>query len=261
VSLSLAVSHSTPAPHLRLQAVARSDRGLVREHNEDVALARRDLGLLLVADGMGGHEAGAVAAQMAADTIAAGLAEASADTGRAGGLQLSRAIEDANARIFAASAAQLPLQGKGMGTTVVALLDLGRRALVAHVGDSRAYLLRRDTFAPLTEDHTVANAYRAGALRHAEPEQLDGQWHALTRAVGTRRHVEPDFRFFMPEAGDVALLCSDGLTLHLSDAEIGGILAAYPGLDAAADALVAAAHERGALDNVSVVLGRWERAA
>jgi protein phosphatase len=261
VHLSLAAPISSRTPHLRLHAVSRSDRGLVREHNEDVAEARLDLGLLLVADGMGGHEAGAVAARIAADTIVAGLAEASAATGRAGGLQLSRVIEEANERIFAASAAQPPRQSKGMGTTVVALLDLGRRALVAHVGDSRAYLLRRDTFVPLTEDHTVANAYRAGALRHAEPEQLDGRWHALTRAVGTRLHVEPDFRFFMPEAGDVALLCSDGLTVHLSDAEIGRILATHTDLDAAADALIAAAHERGALDNVTVVLGRWERAA
>lgn len=259
--LSLAEPRSTRSAQHRLRAVARSDRGLVREANEDVAVARSDLGLLLVADGMGGHDAGEVAARMAADTITTGLADPPADAGRAGGLQLCRAIEDANARIYAASAAQPSVQGKKMGTTLVTLLDLGRRALVAHVGDSRAYLLRRDTFVPLTEDHTVATAYRAGALRHANPEQLDGQWHALTRAVGTRRHVEPDFRFFMPEAGDVALLCSDGLTVHLSDAEIAGILVAYTELDAAADALITAAHERGALDNVSVVLGCWERAA
>jgi protein phosphatase len=175
-------------------------------------------------------------------------------------MQLGQAIEEANARVFAASATRTAGNGRTMGTTIVALLEVGRRALVAHVGDSRAYLLRAGSLVPLTEDHTIINAYRAGVMRDVALEELDGHWHSLTRAVGTRPHVIPDLRFVLPDDGDLVLLCSDGLTFHVPDEEIARILGAHVDLDDAADALITAAKARGGFDNVSVVVGRWARA-
>ena len=113
---------------------------------------------------------------------------------------------------------------------------------------------------PLTEDHNVMSAYRAGALRDVAFEELDGHWHSLTRTVGTSAHVTPDLRFVMPDAGDVVLLCSDGLTDMLADDHIAAVLAAEAEPEAACRRLVAEANEAGGRDNITAVVARFDGA-
>ena len=240
---------------MQLCAAARSDQGRRRSANEDTYALAPELGLFLVADGMGGHRAGQVASGLAARAAVATLR--TLHDGRRGTLERLRAcVTAANAEILASSRAKPELAG--MGTTIVALLAEGDRVALAHVGDSRAYRVRGGAIRRLTDDHTlVGELVRRGELGE-RAAALHPQRHVLLRALGVRRNVDPDLLELAPEPGDLFLLCSDGLTGHLEDAEIAELVAGESDLDAACERLIELANRRGGDDNITVVLLRCE---
>ncbi|MFM7551940.1 MAG: Stp1/IreP family PP2C-type Ser/Thr phosphatase, partial [Actinomycetota bacterium] len=222
---------------------ACTDVGRLRQSNED-ALVLADP-VFAVADGMGGARAGEVASAMAVAAL----------YGFAGGADgLVAALEDVNDRIHAAAQADGSLAG--MGTTATAALVTRDELVIAHVGDSRAYLLRDGRLRQVTDDHSlVAELIRRGALTPAEAERHP-QRSVITRALGAEPDVEVDVVRLVPQAGDVLLLCSDGLTGMVGDGEIGRIVGEPGPLPERARELVQAANGAGGEDNVTVVLVR-----
>jgi serine/threonine protein phosphatase PrpC len=240
---------------MQLRAAARSDVGRRRPANEDTYALAPELGLFLVADGMGGHRAGHVASGLAARAAVATL-RAQQEGKRGAADRLRACVAAANAEILSRSRAKPELAG--MGTTIVALLADGDQVALAHVGDSRAYLIRDGAIRRLTEDHTVVGELvRRGEIS----EWVAGrhpQRHVLLRALGVIRTVDPDLLELAPVDGDLFLLCSDGLTGHVEDEEIAELVAGTPDLDAACGRLVDLANGRGGDDNITVVLLRCE---
>lgn len=224
-----------------------TDTGRRRMRNEDMLVRRPPL--FAVADGMGGARAGEIAARLAA----AALEEAPTDA--LGEVAVTSLIEKANSRIWERSLADPATAG--MGTTVTAaLVDAAEGTVtIGHVGDSRAYLLRGNSFQQLSTDHSlVAELVQSGVLTPEEAERHP-QRSAITRALGTDPAVEVEVQTVPGEIGDLFLLCSDGLSVMLGDSEIA---AAIEGADrdpqAAGEALVAAANAHGGEDNITVVL-------
>ena len=240
---------------MKLRAAARSDVGLRRAANEDAFALAPALGLYLVADGMGGHVAGQLASQLAANgTVDAfrKVAERKAELTE----KLRYCVAFANHHIYAT--AQEKPEVKGMGTTLVALLAGGGRLALAHVGDSRAYLVRGGRIRQLTDDHSlVAELVRRKELS-AEDAKGHPHRHVLTRALGVRREVEADLAELTAAEGDTVVLCSDGLTNHVSDDEIAKHAVASDDLDRNCAGLVALANDRGGEDNITVALVRCD---
>jgi serine/threonine protein phosphatase PrpC len=234
---------------LSLEPFGATDAGKVRANNEDALLVGegRDETLFVVADGIGGFEAGEVASRIAVDVLRELEADASFDV----------AIREANRRILAVGRGDERLSG--MGTTIVAVRFGGTReepvAEIAHVGDSRAYLLRGGSMRPLTEDHSlVAELVRSGDLTRDQAAEHP-QKNLITRALGAEEEVEVDTVVLPVEAGDRLLLCSDGLTDMVPEANIREILANSPGdPEKPARDLVSAALDAGGSDNVTVVV-------
>lgn len=250
---------------MRAESYGITDRGLKRTQNEDAFLVRDDLGLYLVADGMGGHAAGEVAAAIAVREIES-VVEATREHEdktwpenwqvqlSLNANRLVQAILSAHRKVMATveSASEL----RGMGATVVAaLLDLRRSvATVAHVGDSRAYLLRGGELRLLTSDHSWVHEQVVAGLLSEEAARNHPLKNVVTRALGGTQEPAVDFMELKLEDGDVLLLCSDGLNTMLEDREIRDILVTSPSLGQAANRLVATANEHGGLDNITVVL-------
>lgn len=232
---------------LRLSEVAyASDTGRVRSHNEDRYLARPPL--LAVADGMGGAQAGEVAAQITIETL-------SALDDYATPPQLRDALVEANRRIRAA--ADDDTARAGMGTTATAVLFDGEQVTLVHVGDSRGYLYRQSELRQLTDDHSVvAEMVRQGQLLPEEAERHRSR-NIITRALGAEPDVEVDQLRMPLEDGDMILLCSDGLSSLVRDDEIAHTIAQAPSVQDAVDGLVAAALASGGTDNITVVLARF----
>ena len=253
------------APAFRLACAGATDPGRVRPHNEDRFGVYPDAGLFIVADGLGGAAAGEVAARMAVDLVCESLIDpdvtwprgtTKSDTGLP---LLVDAIQRANHCIH--GAAQHKPAWRGMGTTVAALLACGRRAALAHVGDSRIYRLREEHLTQLTEDHSLFNDFvRLGRADPARPEAFHFH-NVITRAVGTHERVEVDARLVEVAPSDTFLLATDGLSGALARDEIEGILVAHADLDEAAERLISAANHHGGPDNITVVLVRWEPAS
>jgi PPM family protein phosphatase len=245
---------------VKITAAGLTDRGSRRPRNEDALLIRSDVGLFAVADGMGGHAAGEVASGLAVamleQTLAPLLAHGAPPPDRLR-RALADAVHSANAAILQRAAAN-PAEF-GMGTTFTALALFRRPGcVIAHAGDSRAYLLRAGELRQLTEDHTwVREQVRAGLLT---PELARRHPHAnvITRALGTAPELAVDTCREALAAGDVLLLCSDGLTLHLEDAELRGLLDRPLPVPRLADELVAAANRAGGLDNITAIVLRVE---
>jgi protein phosphatase len=240
-----------------LTAAARTDVGRRRSVNEDCFALVADLGLYLVADGMGGHTAGQLASRLAtAGTIQALRQISSAEASLTE--KLRYCIAGANRQIYDTAVAKPDLAG--MGTTLVALLASGGQLALAHVGDSRAYRVRSGAIRQLTDDHSVVGEL----LRRQEISSLAAkehpQRHVLTRALGVRRLVEADLIELTPVSGDVVVLCSDGLTGHVSDDEIARCVTAESRPEVACETLVALANERGGEDNITVALIRCDDA-
>jgi protein phosphatase len=231
---------------------AATDTGLQRRANEDSLLARAPL--YVVADGMGGAQAGEVASRIAVESFQEGVSSATHPE-----LALAALAQAANARIHELSRANA--EQAGMGTTLTAMYVGEREVAIAHVGDSRAYCLRNGELLRLTDDHSLVDELlRQGRLTPEEAVEHP-QRSVITRALGPEGAVEVDTRSFQARGGDVYLLCSDGLTTMLSELEIAALLRAHPRLSEAGEALIAAANEAGGRDNITVVLARLEEFA
>ncbi len=238
-----------------IRSAASTHVGMRRQANEDCYAIAPELGLYLVADGMGGHKAGQVASQFASETAIRAI-EALQGATISLAERLRHAVATANREIFAAAEAKPELSG--MGTTFVALLFGGERLALAHVGDSRAYLLRQGRLRALTDDHSIVGELLRRHEISSEDARLHPHRHVLTRALGVRPRIEPDLAEMTPQSDDVFILCSDGLTTHVSDAEIAERVSEESDLELAAGGLVDAANRAGGIDNTTVLLVRYE---
>jgi len=228
------------------QVAARTDPGRKRRGNEDAYVCRPPL--FAIADGMGGAQAGEVASALAAEA----LTESHVDGG--GERRIAELIQEANRRVH--DRASTDAATSGMGTTItVALVEDDGRIAFGHVGDSRAYRLRGDELEQVTNDHSlVAELVRRGELSQAEAE-VHPQRSVITRALGTDPDIDVDTFSIQAEAGDVYLLCSDGLSDMVDHATLESIIGTSRGdLDSAARALVQAANRAGGEDNITTVL-------
>ncbi len=235
---------------LTLRSFARSEVGLIREGNEDSAYAGANL--VAVADGMGGHAAGEVASSITIDTLSnvdVPATAASLDDARA---VLPQAVRLANQRIRAVVEEHPQLEG--MGTTATAAVWTGSLLVVAHVGDSRAYLLHRGELHQITHDHTYVQALVDEGRLSVDDVATHPARSYILRALGTGNDVEVDLFTVEVEAGDRLLLCSDGLSGFVSDAEIGKVLLTIPDREAAVARLIELTYAAGAADNVTCVL-------
>ena len=229
-----------------MKAYYKSHVGLVREQNEDTVLVDEQQGIFILADGMGGHNAGEVASLLAAETLRDALQgqTASADL-------LRLAFRRANRAVFERQLGEESLSG--MGTTLTALWEAGDHVLLGHVGDSRAYLYAGGRLRQISEDHSyVADLVRAGAITEEEAFHHPRR-NVITRAVGTDESVRADVVEILKAPGEKWLLCSDGLTDLVRDPEIAEILAQFSGQEAV-EQLVDKALLYGGKDNVSVLL-------
>jgi serine/threonine protein phosphatase PrpC len=248
---------------MRPVSAGKTDTGRKRQGNEDSIGLFDGLGLYVVADGMGGHAAGEVASRVAVEAIRDWLKDShivkvlDSASGAAveedAGQKLLGAIERANREVLRQAAADPKLAG--MGATVVAALLSDDALHIAHVGDSRVYLFRGSELERLTRDHSMVEDMVAAGQITALQARTHPFRNVVTRALGTKEAVEPGLSRLVPKAGDVVLLCSDGLTGMLEDAAIAEVLSANIGSPfSSAEALVKAANKAGGDDNVSVVL-------
>jgi protein phosphatase len=228
---------------VRLTPGGSTDKGQVRDSNEDGYVVDRRLQLFAVADGMGGHRAGEVASATALEALRAAIAS---------GTDLGDAITSANAAVYGKSAADDQL--RGMGTTLTAVMPDAQNVLVGHVGDSRAYLLRDGQLRQLTTDHSlVEELVREGRLTE-EQAAVHPQRSTITRAIGVEGAVDVDVYSVPVKAGDRILLCSDGLTTMLRTEDIAGLLRREHDPTRAANQLVDAANAAGGEDNITTIV-------
>jgi serine/threonine protein phosphatase PrpC len=250
-----------------IEAYGLTDVGRKRKHNEDAFTLDEIEGLFIVADGMGGHAAGEVAAKITVETIGEFIAatrqkeeatwpfkynhELAFNSNR-----LAIAIEKANERVMSAVAAQPWL--KGMGTTVVAGLLNEKILSLAHVGDSRAYLYRDGELTRLTDDHSWVHEQVSAGILTEDEAKTHPLKNVVTRALGGGPSVSPDLREMEFSKGDAFLFCSDGLTTMLSDEEIRDSVAAdeKKGPQTLCENLVGLANDKGGVDNITVVFVR-----
>ncbi|MGH8516646.1 MAG: Stp1/IreP family PP2C-type Ser/Thr phosphatase, partial [Panacagrimonas sp.] len=244
-----------------------SDMGRVRKNNEDAVGEDRDMGLLVLADGMGGYNAGEVASGIATKTIPevvrrewkslAGPSPAK-DGPSPHTLLLKKAVEEAHQTIY--QAAQSQPQCAGMGTTVVVVLLHDDRMSIAHVGDSRLYRYRFSQLKQVTRDHSLQEEMIAKGHYTREEAAMMVRKNIVTRALGVESDVNVELNESPVEIGDTLLLCSDGLTDMVSDEQIGVILRRNgDDLQGAARDLVQQALQGGGKDNVSVILARVDQ--
>ncbi len=231
------------------ETTCKTDTGRQRRDNEDSAFARAPV--FVVADGMGGAQAGEVASRIAVEAFEQGLPDSGSPEER-----LATRVREANAQIYERSRADR--QRAGMGTTLTAAYVDDTHVAIAHVGDSRAYLFRDGTLQRLTQDHSLVDELvRRGKLTEEQAAEHP-QRSIITRALGPEPDVEVDTWTYPARAGDVVLLCSDGLTSMISEERVKATLTEHDNLDEAADALIREANEAGGRDNITVVLFRLE---
>jgi protein phosphatase len=248
-----------------IDAAGATHPGRLRERNEDRFGIMLDLGLCVVADGLGGHAAGDIAAQLAIDEAAKYLRDSDPDpTPPVGDPEdtaprltigfLSLAVQHANKAIHLA--ARINPAREGMGATIAAVLVTGRFAFLAHVGDSRVYRLRAGMLERLTEDHSAAEEYLRQAGPSADPAVAQRRAHLLTRCLGTRADVRVSMRFERFEPGDLYLLCTDGLWGVVEHETIARTMTEAQDMQSAADRLIDLANEAGGPDNITAILLR-----
>jgi len=231
-----------------LVAGGATDVGRVRAGNEDQLLIAEPL--YAVADGMGGHAAGEVASASAMEALLVAF------DGNPSGTGLVDAVRDANRAVWEQSRESSELRGMGTTMTAVALIDEGDEEVlaIAHVGDSRAYLMRDGELTQVTEDHSVPEELRRAGRLSAEDAATDPRKHVLTRVLGVDSEVEVDTFKVVPCRGDRLLLASDGLFGELTDEEIASILRRRSGPERVAQQLVTMAKDAGGADNITVVV-------
>jgi serine/threonine protein phosphatase PrpC len=249
----------------KLTFVGQTDTGRVREHNEDTIATDADAGLLVLADGMGGYNAGEVASGIAVKTITnlvrEGLArEDLGSVDRGTGLSrpsivLRDAITRANKIIYQTARSQAECEG--MGTTVVAALFYDNRISIAHVGDSRLYRQRGSQIAQVTMDHSLLQELVDRGFYSPEEAQRAANKNYVTRALGVEPQVEVEVQEHPVDKGDIFILCSDGLSDMVEDEDIRLTISTFgANLDTVAKQLIQLANENGGRDNVSVVLAQ-----
>ena len=245
-----------------VEIVARTHPGAVRTNNEDSVLANTACGIAILADGMGGYNAGEVASGMATILLGTELEKAVVSTadreGKVGGVPyvqavLAREIGKANGAIFHAANSQP--QYSGMGTTLVAAVFHGNKVTVAHLGDSRLYRFRDGQLEQVTRDHSLLQEQIDVGMLTPEQAKLSLNKNLVTRALGVDEDVLPEIHDYEVVAGDIYLLCSDGLSDMVSDSDISdavGMLSAN--LELCAEQLIQMANDNGGRDNISVIL-------
>ena len=250
-----------------LETVTRSDIGMVRAHNEDAVYASSASGIAILADGMGGNNAGEVASAMVTNMLGTELENSLAQqephyVDNDGRLHAHRTLElgigNANSAVY--QAAQNQPQYAGMGTTLVAAWFYDNSMTVAHIGDSRLYRLRGTEFQLITRDHSLLQEQLdCGTLTEDQARNWRHR-NLVTRALGVDMTVEPEINDYETLPGDIYLLCSDGLNDMAEDHEIGATLYHHAAdLELAATQLTSLANNRGGRDNVSVILVRIKR--
>ncbi|GGI54143.1 Stp1/IreP family PP2C-type Ser/Thr phosphatase [Oxalicibacterium solurbis] len=258
--------------HVALQFAARTDTGLVRAHNEDAVAVSAGHGIAVLADGMGGYNAGEIASGIATAVVVSELERLLSQTdgaiSRTAGGTASRAASGKRLRqwmtdaVLAANQEILETardepQYSGMGTTLVAALFRHDRIVLAHLGDSRCYRFRQGELCLLTRDHSLLQEQIDAGLVSPEWARYAPNKNLITRALGVAPQVDVEINDYQIEAGDVYLLCSDGLSDMLTDAQLAGMLAdPHVTLDHLGDRLVAAANGNGGRDNISAILVR-----
>ena len=253
---------------MKLTYEAVSDVGRKRKGNEDSVFVNPENKLFVVADGMGGHAAGEVASSIAVDSINEFVCATGGDeeiTWPFGldesisydGNRLKTAVRFANRKVLEITKEKTEYEG--MATTVAAVLVDGATANLAHVGDSRIYLVRAATLSQLTSDHSWVNEQIQSGIISAEQARSHPLRNVVTRALGGRTDLQVDMQSREMEPGDILLLCSDGLTNMLPDDEIGSLVSQAAGdVKRAARDLVDAANARGGEDNITVLLIKFE---
>lgn len=269
----------------KLRIVERTDVGLVRDHNEDFIRADAKLGIAVLADGMGGLNAGEVASSMSVHVLmdelskfvkgestpgestlgqsTSGVEETIEQTTQQGQIQeaelglgsrvVKAVIEQANSAVFHVS--QTQPQCRGMGTTIVALLFFDDQVSVAHIGDSRTYLFRDGQLSQVTRDHSFVQELIDKGLYSKDEARLSSQKNVVTRALGIAPTVQVETHQYLVEQGDLYLVCSDGLTDLVTDENIESSVRRFGNdLDGLADHLVDLANASGGRDNISIIL-------
>lgn len=238
----------------RLLIAGVTDTGLVRTHNEDCLDWDAGLGVALIADGMGGHNAGEVASHLAIETMMGALRSSDGDIDEP---RLRAIVAEANQVIY--DQARVQPDCDRMGTTLVMLSLSLDRIFITHVGDSRAYRLRDGELLCLTDDHSLVRQLLDDGAISKDEASTSRYKNVITRALGVRDDCEPDIAIFGVESDDIYLLCSDGLTDMVTDPAIRNILVAWQGHpDAAVTALMEQASRAGGRDNISVIVASVE---
>ena len=248
-----------------LEVATATDSGMVRSHNEDSIAADAEIGLAVLADGMGGYNAGEVASGIAVAMLTTEMKRALEDQephqsdGSSGEPVAAKLIREnsakANAAIFQTAKSQP--QYAGMGTTLVAALFFDNRMVVGHIGDSRLYRLRKDSFEQITRDHSLLQEQIDSGMITKEQARFSQNKNLVTRAVGIDPEVEAEIHTYDVEPGDIYLLCSDGLSDMVTDEDIQATLGTLQSnLPLAATQLVQLANDNGGRDNISVILVR-----
>jgi len=254
---------------MKIRYAAKTDVGMKRTHNEDYYTFLKDENLFIVADGMGGHASGEVASKLAADTVVE-FYHRTTDEEITWPYKMDRqlsyienrlvcGIKLANWRVF--EAATRDARFKGMGTTIVSCLISGDRAYVAHVGDSRGYVVKRDgTIRQITRDHSLLEDYKEAKPDMTEEEQRNfPHKNVITRALGMRDSVQVDVKQYPIDDGDTLLLCCDGVSGMIEDPALGRIVFENGGnVEQAVGELVDTANKNGGVDNITAILLRCE---
>ncbi len=248
---------------MKIRYAAKTDVGMKRTHNEDYFSLIEDEQLFIVADGMGGHASGEVASKMSAETIGE-FYQRTKDEEATWPYKMDRslsylenrlvcAVKLANLRIFETSCRDI--RYKGMGTTIVAGLVAGDKIYIGHVGDSRAYRIRKSGIEQLTRDHSLLEDYKEAKPDMTEEEERNfPHKNVITRALGMRETVQVDIRAHQVEDGDTYVLCSDGLSGMVTDDQICNIVSNAKSLERAVAELVDAANRAGGTDNITTLV-------
>lgn len=242
----------------------QTDPGLARENNEDAVAFEVATRLCILADGMGGYNAGEIASGMAVAFIKSEMGRWLSQAGKhANSKEVRRAleicVENANHSIF--NAANSNPQYTGMGTTLVVGVFIGDRLMVGHIGDSRCYRLRANELVQITKDHSLLQEQLDAGLITPEQAQTSLNKNLVTRALGVEDAVLLEVNEHRVEVGDTYLMCSDGLSDMLDDSAIAGLMTAAGSLEQKARQLVLGANEAGGRDNISVLLAQAKQAS
>ncbi len=253
---------------MRAVAAGLTDVGLQRDHNEDSFAILQDHELYIVADGMGGHRAGDVASKLATEAIVDFFRATAAEDFTWPFHFDSRMSEEENRLLTGIKIANRQIVERssrsrechGMGTTVVGALFSGKKGkmYIGHVGDSRAYRVRGGEIQQMTRDHSLVNDYLLAMPELTEEQKSELPKNVITRALGMQEHVSVDLQGDDASIGDCYVLCSDGLSGMIEDAEILEIVAGSPNIEEACRKLIAVANEHGGEDNITAVLVRIE---